>query len=178
MIPVILVTTASVMLVLELTNTTHFFHKPAVEEPSVTSASQETKGEPSSSNGTNSTKTQSDASQNTSPGDNKATPSSTTNLVAPAGTFVSNHRPSLSANDGQSSNCTTSAGATCQITFTKDGATKSLAAQTTDRAGTTYWSWKPQDIGLSVGTWKIQAVATLNGQTKTADDALNLEIAP
>ena len=53
---------------------------------------------------------------------------------------------------------------------------KSLPAQTTDAGGATYWNWKLQDYGLTAGTWKITAIAKLNGQTQTATDATNLEI--
>ena len=51
-------------------------------------------------------------------------------------------------------------------------------AQTADPNGFVSWnSWKLQDIGLSAGSWKIQAIASLNGQTKTASDALDLVVA-
>jgi hypothetical protein len=176
MIPVALVIVLLVILALELTNTTHIFHKrSSVQEPFLPTASQETKGEPTTITQP-SDKQQTSNSPATSPGDNKGTPAVTTSLVTPSGNLVSNHRASLSSS--QSSTCTTSAGASCQIIFIKDSVTKSLTAQITDRAGTAYWTWTPQYVGLSSGTWTIQATATLSGQTKTTMDALTLELSP
>jgi hypothetical protein len=101
-------------------------------------------------------------------------------LVAPSGTFVSNHHPNLGGKPAPNqiqSVCTTTSGAKCAIVFTKDGVTKSLPAQMTDSEGTTYWTWKLQDIGLTAGTWHVEAKATLGTQTKTASDYMNLEVA-
>jgi hypothetical protein len=174
LLPSLLVIFAAVVLVLELTNTTHLFHKaPAIVEPTLPTASQETKGETT----TDSTAHKSSSTTtSTEPGDNKSTPATSTALIAPFGNFASNHHASLGANQNESSTCTTSSSAICQISFIKDGITKSLSAQATDRAGTAYWTWTPQDVGLTTGIWTIRATATLNGQTKTADDALNLEL--
>jgi hypothetical protein len=106
---------------------------------------------------------------------------STAELLTPTGDFVSNHHPNLSGSPAPNrltSVCTTTPDASCMIIFTKDGVTKSLGAQVVDAGGSTYWNnWKLQDIGLTAGTWTVQAVSTLNGQTKTASDALNLVVA-
>lgn len=102
-------------------------------------------------------------------------------LIAPSGNFVSNHHPDLSGTPNPNqmqSVCVTSSGATCTIVFTKGSITKQLPPQATDLEGAAYWSWKLQDIGLTAGTWKIQAQAQMNGRQKTADDALTLEVGP
>jgi len=171
---------AALVAILEVTNTTHLFHSG----PVAVSGNAETKGEGTDSNAKNSdsssglTKTNNDE-----PGDNKSGGggSSTVTLLAPSGDFVSNHHPNLSGNPAPntiSSVCTTTPGATCQISFTKDGVTKTLPRQITDRGGSTYWNnWKLQDIGLTAGDWQVQASAALNSKTSTAGDALQLVIA-
>jgi len=101
-------------------------------------------------------------------------------LTAPYGTFVSNHRPSLSgANNipgSELSTCTTTPGATCYIKFTKGDQTRKLPSQNADGSGSTNWHWDVSQAGLSEGTWDITAVATLNGQTKSTNDAFKLEV--
>lgn len=92
----------------------------------------------------------------------------------PYGNFVSSH--SVGFDDSESSICLTSANARCQITFSKDGATKSLGEKTADSDGAAYWYWKPQDIGLTAGSWQITASASLNGKSSSATDARNLQI--
>jgi cytoskeletal protein RodZ len=175
-----------IVVALELTNTTHLFHKKA--KPAIT-ASSETKGESGAPNSTNSPNNKSSNSKvatpqqtnQSEPGDEKSTTSGDTSgtLIDPTGNFVSNHHAKLNSIPGanaEQSTCTSTPGAACQIIFTKDGVTKSLPAQTTDRGGSTYWTWKIQDIGLTEGTWHIQAKTTLGNQTKTANDALDLEV--
>jgi hypothetical protein len=159
---------------LEFSNTTHFFK--AGDTISISSANAETKGEPQA----NSSKATPDSSSLSTedPKAVSAAGSPTTPPLVPSGSFVSNHKASLSSGQAQSSTCTTTPGATCQITFTKDGVTKVLQLQTTDRGGTAYWSWAPQSINLTTGSWKIEAIARLNGQVRTASDALNLEVSP
>jgi hypothetical protein len=182
---VAIVALAIIIAVLELTNTTHWFHdSKAVRTSNQESAGQNTKGEVSSGNGSVQS-SQSGSSSNSSqpstsqPGDQKAssggTNTTTTTLVVPTGDFVSAHHVSLST--PISSVCNTTPGATCQITFTQNSVTKSLAATVTDRGGSAYWnSWKASSIGLTTGSWKVQAIATLDGQTQTAADALSLEV--
>lgn len=103
---------------------------------------------------------------------------SSATLTAPTGNFVNTHQPSLSTQ--MFSSCVTSVGATCQITFTNTDSGKTIPVssqpQAVDSSGTAYWNWSPQQIGLSPGTWKITATAALSGQTKSASDAMNLEI--
>lgn len=149
-------------------------HKP-VSAPTSKASDNSTKGEsPSSSNG------QSGSQNNNGSAKNDGTPVSGP-LLVPSGTFVSNHHVNLSNNPAGSgyitSTCTTTPGATCQITFTKDGVTKSLPAETTDAGGSAYWNnWQPGDYGLTTGSWTVTAVAKSGDQTKTATDALTLEI--
>jgi len=94
--------------------------------------------------------------------------------------LVSNHQPSLSSSWGtnqESSVCNTSPGATCQITFTSNGVTKSLASEQADSTGAAYWNnWTLQSIGLTEGSWTITATATLNGQTSHVTDPINLKV--
>lgn len=141
-------------------------------------ASPYTKGQPSLPPSTNSS-----PSSHQQPGDQKSTSGNSTGqtLLAPEGVFVSNHHPNLSGSPAPStlnSTCSTTPGATCKITFTMGSVVKSLSAQTTDRGGSAYWNWKLQDVGLTAGSWQVQAVAHLNGQTKTTTDALLLEVSP
>ncbi|HJP96899.1 MAG TPA: hypothetical protein VJ843_06050 [Candidatus Saccharimonadales bacterium] len=172
---------AGVVTALELTNTTYFFHK----RPPAITASQDTKGEvktsatASSDSGSKSTSSSNKSSDNPTGTAQKDGDNSTAVLLAPTGDFVSNHHPNLSGSPAPSqiaSVCTTTPGATCVISFSKDGVTKSLASETADSGGSAYWDWKLQDIGLTTGSWQITATATLNGQTKSATDALKLEV--
>jgi hypothetical protein len=102
---------------------------------------------------------------------------SSSTLMTPASTgLVSNHRTNVAGQE--QSVCITSPGASCYIEFTKNGVTKALAAQTTDRAGAAYWTWDIGKSGLSTGVWQITVVASLNGQTKTAQDSILLEVQP
>ena len=157
----------------------------------ITTASSNTKGEPAGQPSDNGTTPPSSSDKGDTSGDvgpttgtsgtkDNSTPSSNATLIDPTGNFVSNHHPNLSGSPAPNqiqSICNTTPGATCQIIFTKDGVTKQLPAQKTDSGGATYWTWKLQDIGLTAGSWHVQAKATLGTQTKTADDAMNLEVA-
>lgn len=115
-------------------------------------------------------------SKNGSSGD-----TSNATLVTPTGNFISDHHPNLSgspAPNQMASDCTTTPAASCQITFTMNGTTKSLPAKTTDAQGSAYWNWTLQSIGLTAGTWTVKAVATLNGSASVATDARGLVVAP
>jgi hypothetical protein len=179
----ILLSIALLVAILEKTNVTHLFHKePPVLK--VTSKTPTTGGASTSSQkGEVTSNGQLGSSSNNQPGDQKSNNGgdSTTVLINPSGDFVSNHHPNLSGTPAPntiSSVCTTTPGAQCTITFSKGGVIKSLPVQTTDREGSTYWNWKLQDIGLSQGTWEIKAIATLGAQTKSATDAISLEVQP
>jgi hypothetical protein len=171
---------AIVATLLEATHVVHFFH---TTRP--TSASQYTKGQSgSSATGTNTGNTSGSSNSHDAPqvNDQKANVDSTntsTDLLAPIGDFVSDHHPNLSGHPApnlETSVCTSTPGATCEITFTSNGITKSLPSETTDSGGSAYWNWKLQDIGLTPGSWQIQATASLNGQSKNASDSLQLVI--
>jgi hypothetical protein len=165
---------------LEVTNKTHLLHKPKVPPviPSTPSgakpAAGANKAAPSSSaypNSPVSTKSSSPAGGGAATGQD---------LVAPYGTFVSNHSPGQNgAPDQEQSVCTTSPGASCYIKFTNTASNEStrLASQTTDSNGTTIWNWDViKDAHLTQGQWQITAVATLSGQSKSTDDPLKLVI--
>lgn len=163
-----------VMAALEITGVTHIFHKktPAV----VSGGSFNTKGEPKQTKSA----AQGGAVGSSSVSSSKSASVSAT-LITPSGDFVSNHHPNLSGSPApnlESSVCTTTPGATCTISFTMGGTTKSLETRTADSNGSVFWDWKLQDIDLTTGTWKIQAAASLNGQTKTASDAIDLVVSP
>jgi len=101
--------------------------------------------------------------------------------ATPSGAFVSNHKPSLSVSgrNQMASACSTTEGAVCVISFTKEGVTKSLEAKQTDKkTGSVTWEWTLQEVGLTAGLWKVKAIATLGGQSKTAEDPLMLEVTP
>lgn len=152
------------------------FHKTKVTK----TGSQFTKGEPSQSS-TNSTSTSGASSTSVPATQSQKTIATSAVLVAPTGDFVSNHHPNLSgspAPNTMSSVCNTTPGASCQINFTKDGVVKSLPSEVADAGGSAYWNWKLQDYGLTSGSWQIQAVTSLNGQTKSATDALDLVVNP
>jgi hypothetical protein len=158
---------------LEALNITHFFHERTLE----VTASPATKGPQPE---LNSKKADTNKSGNNSSGvDASNTPSSTVPLETPNGIFVSNHRPNLSGSPAPNqinSVCTTTSGASCTIVFTNGSVIKSLPLETTDSGGSAYWTWKLQDIGLTEGTWKVQAKATLGSQTKTANDLMDLVV--
>jgi hypothetical protein len=157
---------------LEATNTTHFFHHSQTVNP--VSASSATKGEASTRGKTTASSTTSGNDKNTG----GQAVNTTAVLLSPTGTFVSNHHLSLSNSSSSqiASNCTTTPGASCEIVFTNGSTVKSLPSQTTDVGGSTFWTWKLQDIGITAGSWSIQAKATLGSQAQTAADALNLEV--
>ncbi len=176
-LPFIIATIVLLLIVLGLffyeTNRLPFWHRTTKSVVTHTAANNDAKGEPTS----------------TGPGDqpNGGQPSdikdgdsgASETLIAPlsTSTFVSAHH-NVKVADTLSSTCTTTPGATCEIVFTKDGASpQSLPAETTDAGGTAYWnSWRPQDHGLTPGTWTVTAVAKLNTQTLSTEDASKLEI--
>jgi len=160
--------------VLELTHTIDLF--PTKTPPPPTP--QVIPGETNTDKGSGNTQ---DKGSDKGTGSGSGDTTSTTPPLTPSGNFVSNHKPNLGgtpAPNNEQSSCTTTPGASCDITFTKDGVTKSLGAKTTDGNGSAFWSWTLQSVGLTEGTWEIKAVATLNGQTTSANDALSLAVAP
>ena len=55
---------------------------------------------------------------------------------------------------------------------------KILDAKVADGKGAVYWTWDVKEAGFYAGTWKIQAIASANGQNKSAEDNLGLEVLP
>lgn len=108
----------------------------------------------------------------------KSTTAATQSLQTPSNDgLVSNHRPS-SSSPGEQSVCSTTPGASCYIAFTKAGETKKLDAETTDVNGFAYWTWDINSAGLTEGSWTITVTASLNGQTKSAQDPIDLVVQP
>ncbi|HEV7454723.1 MAG TPA: hypothetical protein VGO07_05690 [Candidatus Saccharimonadales bacterium] len=173
-----LVCLAGLFVILEKTNTINLVHKRV---PPAQTATQDTKGEPQQPAANQSGASTTPANQN-NPGDDKSTaaqPAASTPPKDPTGDFVSNYQPTLTAPRNLiESVCTTTPGAQCRISFTKDNTTKQLDPMTADKGGSAYWTWKLQDVGLTTGSWKITATATLNGKTVTANSPLRLEVKP
>jgi hypothetical protein len=174
-----------VFIVLELTNTIHFFrHTPPPPTGPVTKGevTNDTNKAPGSSSSTSSTSTTNNADSTPNTPSQKTSSATTTPaaaLTAPTGLFVSAHNMSLSGSNTITSNCTTTPGATCQISFTMGGVTKYLPSKSTDSQGTAYWNnWKLQSIGLTQGTWAIQATASNGSSTQSATDPRSLVVEP
>jgi hypothetical protein len=181
---VALLVTAGVVGALELTGVIDVFKsKPEGLATQATTPNRTGGSETKGSNG-NANSNGTDDKDTAKPEDDKSSAGSidpSTPLKEPSGNFVSNHHPNLSGSPSPNeiqSTCVTTSGATCTIVFTKGSETKQLPVQNTDLEGAAYWSWKLNDIGLSAGTWKVQAKAALGSQTKTTSDALDLEVKP
>lgn len=177
---VVILLIATVLAVLELTNTTHLFHdapkaesgKIPVKEVSKTASSKSSKTKAAS---TPSSATPDSTVKNNSGGGG----ASGAALQAPFGSFVSSHSPSLGSASGEESVCITTPGATCTITFTNsDGVVKTLPAQTTNSNGNATWDWDVKTAGFTEGSWTIKVTATLNGQTQSVTDKLPLKVQP
>jgi len=162
------------LFVTEVTGLTHFINKKAV--PPVIPVTSNPTPTPSPQNQTDQAqKSDKDSTSGNSPGSS----SQQTNLplYTPYGDFISNHHPGQNgAPTSESSVCNTTACAKCYIRFTQGSTVTSLPAKTTDSKGTAYWQWDVKSAELSSGNWTVTAVATLNGQTKTAQDPLALVI--
>ena len=169
-----------VLVALEFTNTTYLFHRRKAVSglvPSTSPQSSTKSSDKSTTPSNNSSTSQNSSSQSTK---NQGSTSGT-ELTAPFGTFVSNHRPNLDGSPAPSqeqSVCQTTPGASCYIKFTSGNIVKALPAQTVDQNGQVIWNWDVNQAGFTEGSWKITAIATLNGTTKTTDDSLALEIGP
>ncbi len=176
-----------VVALLELTNTTHFFHAgpavsgkiPVIKNGKTSDTSKKTDNKPASQPSNEETPQASDKSND---GVALETNQSSLTLQEPFGTFVSNHSPSLSGSAElrqEQSVCNTTPGAKCAMTFTNNsGVVKSLPVQTADSNGAVYWTWDVKVAGFTTGAWKITATADLNGQTKSASDQINLNVKP
>jgi len=167
------------VLVLVILAVKHLFFKDIQQIPSthLTSQSQQKtqSSTPSSDTPSNDTSVKQNAP---SPSGGQA---GSNNLVAPSGSFVSNHKPSLSGSSAPSqevSTCNTTPGAQCYIEFQQGDIVKKLDAQTVDGNGSTNWKWDVAKAGFNEGSWQIKAVATYNGESKTTTDSFTLEVQP
>jgi hypothetical protein len=172
----------AVVTALELTNKTYWFHHRQAISGVVPSTSPKN-GSNTSSDKSTVPSYNDNSSKTTTSKDQSSTTSS--NLTAPWGTFVSNNTPNLDSQpypSGEQSVCLTTPGAACYIQFTKGDVTIKLGSKTADQNGQVIWNWDINDRSGSArfteGSWKITAVATLNGATKTTVDSMNLEIGP
>jgi hypothetical protein len=169
---------ALVIAILEISNTTYIFHKRKAVSGTILSTSpannapiaagQADKKPPSSGSSADTSKSSTAVSDSNAP------------LIAPYGSFVSNHHPSLSGAGGvpsqEESVCTTTPGATCYMTFTQNGVVKTLKSQVADSKGSVFWDWDVNKSGFTTGSWSITATASLNGVTKSTNDSLELVV--
>ncbi len=101
---------------------------------------------------------------------------------APSGSFVSKY--TATTGDQLQSNCNTTAGAICTISFSDGQTTKSLSPETVSSSpkeaqiAAASWTWSPSSIGLTPGLWTVTATATLNGQTSVTTSSTKLDITP
>ena len=146
---------------------------PANQSNGFSGSSPRTKG-PSSSSQTSNSTSGSDASSDKS---NTSSATSGSLTLTAAQTFVSNHSPGQNGSGtAEQSVCNTTPGATCFIEFTNGDAKKQLEVKPADSNGSVIWNWDITSSGLSSGSWKVRAVASLGGQTKTVDDERQLVV--
>jgi len=167
------------LIVLELTNTTHIFHKQKAASTTIESTGSRSIS-PSKDKMTNFgyNNSPSQTTTNNETKDKPPTVSKSDGPITPYGNFVSNHSPGMSGSStAEQSVCTTTPGASCTITFTNsDGVVKTLGSTVADSTGTAYWNWDVNAAGFTAGPWQITAKATLNGQSKTAQDQIALKV--
>lgn len=161
----------------------YFVNHKSKQTISVTSTGSAASGKQATNNTSSSSnyKSQSTSGGNVSSVDKSNSSSNSINLITPYGTFVSNHKPSLSGTSSPSSEqsvCNTSQGVSCYIEFIMGSTIKQLPTQTTDNNGSAYWTWDVKKAGLTTGDWQITAVVSQNGETKTANDSLKLSVDP
>jgi hypothetical protein len=147
------------------------WHRSNINQPTIPSTnplSDNPSSATSQSNGADQSSPSSGASSSPSASQSGPPP------LTPSGNFVSNHHPGGSAPTSEASTCNTSPGAICYIKFTNGSAVRQLSSETANARGAAIWYWDIRDAGLSAGSWTVTAVATLNGQTRTANDAANL----
>ncbi len=166
------------LLVLEISNTTHLFHKTPTKTAVIPTTPKATPNNPGNSQNQGTPANPSSGSnKDLSKDSSVGTPDTSRTLIAPWGTFVSNHKPGKNgAPTQETSVCKTTPGATCYIKFTNGDLTRTLPTKVADNDGVVYWNWDIKDAGFSQGSWQITAIAYLNGQTATATDSLALEV--
>lgn len=157
----------------------HYTHRPPVIKPTPVNTST---GNTSKSGATTTTPVQTQSNSSNKSSDNQGSSPQAT-LVAPSGSFVSNHKPNLSgspAPNTEESTCEVPQSVSCDITFTNSstGKTLSLGSQTAGSNGLVAWHWSLQGVGLTQGSWTVKAIATLGSQTKTTTDPIALDVQP
>ncbi len=177
----ILAIAALAIFILEITNTTHLFHKKYETIPAKTTPTTQSTSPTTTVQGGNNDTTQPTPSSDKTQSAN--TPSgSTTNSsegpTKPYGTFVANHHPSLNNSPNMESVCSGTPGAKCYISFTMGNSVKTLPEQVIGSDGSTIWQWNLKTAGFSEGKWSIKAISTLNGKSTEATDQLELEVQP
>lgn len=152
-----------------------FMYKVWNNNQPITTASPYTKGEVTSSQQQKTTTPSKPTDNSQGNATNDKNDSANTVLAAPSGNFVSNHRPGTNgAPTSETSVCNSTPGAKCTIVFTQGASEKKLPEKQIDTGGSAFWQWDIQDIGLTSGSWKVTAEATLNGKTLSAADAMEL----
>ena len=166
--------------ILELTDTTYLFHRKKAVSSTIASPSSSNSPSSSSNKGNSlASPSSNQTSTDTSAKAGTATSGNNSPLLVPYGNFVSNHNPGQDgAPTTETSVCITTPGASCYIKFTNgDGVVKTLAAGTVDSTGAVYWNnWDVKTAGFTNGTWQIEAVASLNDQTKSTKDDKPLQV--
>jgi len=132
----------------------------------------------SSNNNDNGSKTIASTPKSQSDSSTTTRSSSSTPPAIPTGTFVSNHRPGVGSPTLEVSVCNTTVGATCYIEFSMGSNVRRLSSQIVGASGSVIWQWDAgsASTGLTIGSWSISAIATLNGQTRSSTDQLSMEI--
>ena len=176
-----------VIAILELTNTTYLLHKRKAVSGTIPSTTTKSvaitnSGQSAASSSKTSVTAGTDSTADSAKNQVGSQQASSSGLVTPYGTFVSNHHPSLSdsstAPSAEQSVCQTSPGATCYIKFTNNSVVKTLATKTADQNGIIIWNWDVNTAGFTEGSWQITAVASLNSSTQTTTDPQTLEVGP
>lgn len=159
-----------------------YIRRPAVIKPTPINTNA---GNQNGKFSASSTSSSSATTQNTGPNSPKgaagSSGSSPSELTAPSGSFVSNHKPNLSgspAPNTEESTCVVQQSVSCNISFTKNGVTKSLGAQTAGSNGIVAWRWSLQGLDLTQGSWTIKATATLGQQSLSTNDPILLDVQP
>jgi hypothetical protein len=171
---IIVLATIVILALLEFTNTTHLLHSKKAVSGTIPSSSPINTSPSSANPESGGTGSATPPAANNEKQNQTPPVSTNASLQAPYGTFVSNHHPDT--NTSEESVCSSTPGASCIIKFTQGNVVKTLSAQAVDGTGTTYWSWNVKQAGLTSGSWTVTAVANLNGQTKSTQDSLALEI--
>ncbi len=97
---------------------------------------------------------------------NPSHPASSGSLVAPTGDLLNVSSVSLSGATGMESTCQAVPGASCYIQVSMNGTVKKVStSETVPNSGAdgVILNWNANQ--LTVGTWQVEAVAILNGQT-------------